>query len=248
MLTFKNLGKYGRLGNQMFQIAGTIGLATSHGYTYGFPNWINWDHLTRFGSEEDINIQAYFKNELPGVENKEFQDFNIQWGWHNFHTLPDNLNLIGHMQSERYFAHCKPLIKHYFELKDLTDLQMPDNAIAIHVRRGDYDDNYHPTMKADYYEKALRHMPDAPVFVFSDSPDQARQMLGNEFTYISGNHYMIDLQLMTRCKNFILSNSTLCWWGWWLADHNKCVAASNWFGPVAGITGNDLYTKEMIVI
>jgi len=248
MLTFKELGRYGRLGNQMFQIAGTIGLATQHGYQYGFPEWKNWDHLTRFGSTENIDVQSYFKNHLPEVDNSNFENFNIQWGWHNFHTLPDNLNLMGHMQSERYFAHCKPLIRHYFELNNLTDLQMPDNAIAIHVRRGDYDDNYHPTMKRNYYEKALKQMPNAPVFVFSDSPDEARQMLGNEFTYVGGNHYMIDLQLMTRCKNFILSNSTLCWWGWWLAERGKCVAPLNWFGPVAGISGNDLYTNEMIVI
>ena len=49
MLTFNQLGRYGRLGNQMFQVAGTIGLATQHGYSYGFPEWMNWDHRTRFG-------------------------------------------------------------------------------------------------------------------------------------------------------------------------------------------------------
>jgi len=248
MLTFKELGRYGRLGNQMFQIAGTIGLATAHGYKFGFPEWMNWDHRIRFGSMENIDIQSYFKNRLPLINGNDYKDFHVQWGWHNFHTLPDNLNIIGHLQSEKYFAHCKPMIRHYFEMNNLTDQQMPDNAIAIHVRRGDYDDNYHPTLKSDYYEKALKHMPNAPVFVFSDSPDEARQMLGSEFTYIKGNHYMVDLQLMTRCRNFILSNSTLCWWGWWLAERGKCVIPLNWFGEVAGIKGTDLYTDEQIVI
>jgi hypothetical protein len=248
MLTFKELGRYGRLGNQMFQIASTIGLATRHGYSFGFPDWMNWDHRTRFGSMENIDIQSYFKNRLPQADNLNYKDYFVQWGYHNLRQLPDNLNLIGHMQSEKYFDHCKDAIRYYFELNELTDIQMPDNAIAIHVRRGDYDDGYHPTMKADYYDKALSYMPDAPVFVFSDSIAEAKQILSSEFTFVEGNHYMIDLQLMTRCTNFILSNSTLCWWGWWLAKRGKCVIPANWFGQVAGISGNDLYTNEQIVI
>ena len=92
-------------------------------------------------------------------------------------------------------------------------------------------------------------MPNAPSFVFSDDIGAARQMLGNAHTYIEGNHYMVDLQLMTKCRNFILSNSTLCWWGWWLAERGKCVIPRNWFGKAAwSITADDIYTPEQIVL
>ena len=36
-MTFSKVGQYGRLGNQLFQIASTIGLAEKHGYTWRFP-------------------------------------------------------------------------------------------------------------------------------------------------------------------------------------------------------------------
>jgi len=249
MLTFKELGRYGRLGNQMFQVASTIGLATRHGYTYGFPYWKNYDHLERFGSSENIDIQSYFKNKLPEVPEGYFNNYNIQWGYHNIKTLPDNQNLIGHMQSEKYFDHCKDLVRHYFEFTNEVE-DMPEGAIAIHVRRGDYDDFYHPLQGIEYYEKALQHMPEGPVFVFSDSPDQAREMLGDRFIYVKGNHYIKDLQLMTKCTHFILSNSTLCWWGWWLSKQNgKVVIPLNWFGEKAwSIKATDVYTDKMIVL
>ncbi len=250
MLTFNELGKYGRLGNQMFQVAGVIGLAVRHGYKYGFPYWRNYDHLERFGSTEDIDIQSYFANPLPFADVNFYQKYFVEWGYHNLHTLPDNLDIQGHLQSEKYFAHCKDLIRHYFEFKNILPVEIPEGAICLHVRRGDYDNGYHPHQTVDYYTKALNAMPEAPVFVFSDSPDEAKQFLPSEFTFVKGNHYMKDLQLMTQCTHFIISNSTLCWWGWWLANKGgKVVAPLNWFGSkYTSITGKDIYTEEMILI
>ena len=46
MVTFANLGRYGRLGNQMFQIASTIGIAKANGYEYAFPESVSYTHLT----------------------------------------------------------------------------------------------------------------------------------------------------------------------------------------------------------
>lgn len=54
MFTYRKLGKNGRFGNQLFQIASTIGIAKSNGFSYGFPEW---------------EYQKYFVNELPKVKN-----------------------------------------------------------------------------------------------------------------------------------------------------------------------------------
>jgi HemY protein len=40
MVTFLDLGKMGRLGNQMFQIASTIGVALQNGKDFSFPDWV----------------------------------------------------------------------------------------------------------------------------------------------------------------------------------------------------------------
>ena len=53
MLTYHKIGKNGRFGNQLFQIAATIGIALSCGDTYGFAKW---------------DYQDYFINKLPKVE------------------------------------------------------------------------------------------------------------------------------------------------------------------------------------
>ena len=37
--TFTKLGNYGRLGNQLFQLASTISIAVDQGHDYIFPPW-----------------------------------------------------------------------------------------------------------------------------------------------------------------------------------------------------------------
>jgi hypothetical protein len=249
MLTFSELGKYGRLGNQMFQIASTIGIAVRNGLYVGFPYWMNYDHKERFGSTENIDIQSYFKNPLPEVEEGYYSKYFVPWGYHNLLNFPDRTDIQGHMQSEKYFEHCKDLIRHYFEFKYEID-PLPEGAIALHIRRGDYDNGYHPFQTYDYYVKALNHLPEGPIFVFSDDITECRKMFREcDVTFIEGNHYVKDLQLMTTATHFVLSNSTLCWWGWWLSKQNgKVVAPAHWFGEVAHLSAKDIYTENMIVI
>lgn len=50
MLTYDKLGQNGRFGNQLFQIASTIGMARELKMDYGFPVW---------------EYQKYFVNQLP---------------------------------------------------------------------------------------------------------------------------------------------------------------------------------------
>jgi hypothetical protein len=250
MVTFLELGRYGRLGNQMFQIAGTIGLATKCGYSYGFPMWRNYDHAGRFRSDEDICIQEYFKHPLPGIDNMSFGNYNIGWGYHDL-WIPDNVSLSGHMQSDRYFSHCAKIIRYYFELNELSKVQIPDEAIAIHVRLGDYDNAYHPRLDMKYYGKALSDFPaGSKIYIFSDTVTEARRMFGGNAEYVEGNHYMVDLHLMCQFRNFIIGNSTFSWWPAWLCQYpGKVVyAPAYWFGPMARISAGDIYCKGWKVI
>lgn len=243
MITFLSLGKYGRFGNQLFQIASTIGIATKNNHGFIFPYWKNYDHLERFGSDENIDIQSYFFNPLPnGVEGRMFLDRFIQWGYHDVKIHPDqNVSLSGHMQSEKYFLHCENLIKHFFTLKH----ELPQNDYcAIHIRLGDYDDNYHPIQKMDYYDMAMSYLPaNTKYLVFSDDIKKAKTLFGNNVDYSEPKHYMEDFALMKSCKNFIIANSTYSWWAAWLSnsEDKKVFAPSKWFGPVANLNASDIY-------
>src|SRR6185437_14949221 len=143
LITFSALGKYGRFGNMLFQIAGTVGLAIKNGYAYAFPPVINHDHKDRFGSTEDINLQKYFVHKLPQTS-LQLPDFPIQWGYHPHLKVPDNVSISGHLQSEKYFNHCRGLIWQIFTMVDEPE---QNDSIAIHWRLGDYDDLYHTRLK-----------------------------------------------------------------------------------------------------
>ncbi len=247
MITYKNLGRYGRIGNQMFEIAGTIGLATLHGFDYGFPYWKNYDQDDRFGGGEDIDIQAWFKNHLPKVPSGFYRDFNVPWGYHDV-TIPDNCNIVGHMQSEKYFLHCEDTIRHYFKFKNETDRQ--NNTLAIHFRGGDYGGDYHPTCTKEYYTEARKHFPkDLRVLLFTDDPERASKVLPFDHELVEGNHSMIDMEIMSKCDHHIIANSTFSWWGAWLARSKKVVAPRQWFGSQAkGLITKDIYPDNWIVI
>jgi len=243
MIVFNQLGRYGRICNQLFQIAGTIGTARKMGYDFAFPYWMNYDHKERFGFTEDIDIQRWFKNPLP-VINKEFPVFNVKWGYHEI-SPPDNVSLAGHFQCEKYFLHCEDEIRHYFEFA-LDDVEVPETAVAIHLRCGDYGGDYHPVCSKEYYRQAMKHF-SGPFYVFSDDPEKAKEIIPG-CTYIEGNHSMVDLHMMTMFNYHIIANSTFSWWGAWLARSQKTVAPSYWFGPAAKISSKDLYCKGWIVI
>lgn len=253
MITFLELGKLGRFGNSMFQLASTIGLATKHGYSFAFPYWENHDHKTRFGSNEDCDLQKYFVHPLPLIpEDYKPMQIVIQWGYHT-NPIPDWVSLWGHMQSEKYFKHCAPLIRYYFEMKD----PYPQNDwIAIHVRLGDYDDQYHPRMTLDYFKRAMALFPTGSKFlVFSDDVASASEMFkGVADVWIRPNaDYIDDFKFMQSCRHFITANSTYSWWAAWLgkAEDKKVIAPINWFGPSwpnYREMSKDIYPIDWIVI
>lgn len=255
MLTFERLGKWGRFGNGMFQIAGVIGLATKHGYAYGFPEWKNYDHAERFGSQEDIDLQKYFVHPLPRIDNaKSYPEFSNPWGWHDNLSIPDNVSLFGHFQSDRYFEHCIDTVRHYFTMKDEPPMR---DVVAVHVRLGDYDDNYHPRLTMDYYAKAMTQFPEGTEFMlFSDDIERAYEMFSGS-KYPSQDQkpdYIQDFKIMKRCKHFITGNSSYSLMASILGDHpdKKIVCPSNWWGPAWGANHKelckDVYPKNAIVI
>lgn len=254
-LTFQQLGRMGRLGNQMFQIASTIGIARKNGWSYGFPEWKNYDHLERFETTEDIDVQKYFINKLPVYHAVGLKDAFVHWGYWPISLKGfEDISLSGHMQSEKYFLHCENEIRHYFKMVD----EYPDNDLcAIHVRLGDYDDNYHPRLKIDYYSKAMALLPIGTKFtVFSDEVNKAAEIFkgcyleSNIVGYVNSGNYITDFKLMKSYKHFIIGNSTYSWWPAWLSNHPDkiVVAPKTWFGPIAKLKSDDIYAKNWKVI
>jgi hypothetical protein len=255
IVTFNSLGRYGRFCNQMYQIAGTIGIARKNGFDFAFPEWKNYDHAERFGSSEDIDLQKYFVNPLPVYNGSPLPDHFVHWGYHDV-KLSQSCSLSGHLQSFKYFEHCFDEVKWYFRMKDEYS---PTNYCAVHIRLGDYDDAYHPRLGMSYYSKAILNLPaGARLLVFSDDINMASQMFavlesitGIQYDLANGKDYIEDFKLMKSCRHFIIGNSTYSAMAAILgeAPDKKVIAPSPWFGPkYTEITGKDIYCDDWVVI
>lgn len=160
--------------------------------------------------------------------------------------------LIGYWQSERYFAAIADTIRREVRVnvapegrnaRLLAEIAAGD-AVAIHVRRGDYVSNpaataYHGLCGLDYYRAAIRRLagsvPRPHCFVFSDDLDWVRANLdtGHPTTFVGHNTDTPweDLRLMAACRHFIVANSSFSWWGAWLGEWpgKQVIAPARWF-------------------
>lgn len=248
VLTFAQLGRYGRAANAFFQVASTIGVARRNGYDFAFPLLINHHHRDAFGSKEDCDLYKHFVNPLPLYEGPELPDRFIHWGYREI-NLTESVSLSGHMQAEKYFSHCLDEVKWYFKMKD----ESPQNDYcAIHYRAGDYstEAGYHPRLTMSYYDQAMELFPDSRFLVFSDDLKEAQKMFGHRVEYSAGKDYIEDFKRLKRCRDFIIGNSSFSAMAAILGEANdkKVVAPRPWFGGAATITGEDIYSPNWTVI
>jgi hypothetical protein len=244
IVTFSRLGLHGRFANQLYQIAGTIGIARKNGFDFAFPEWKNHDGLN-FESGIDIDVQKYFVNPLPLYDGPPLPEQFVPWGYHDM-QLTESTDLTGHMQSERYFSHCVDEIKRYFRMKEEP---RQNDYVAIHFRGKDYGSDYHPRVSVSYYEQAIALFPSARFLAFSDEIDTARQIFGDRAEYANGD-YLSDFRRIKTCRHFIIANSSYSAMAAVLgeAPDKRVVAPRPWFGKSATITGEDIYSDDWVVI
>lgn len=251
ILTFSQLGRYGRFANGVFQVASTIGIARKQGFKFEFPLWINHDHRDRFGSTEDVDIYKHLANELPLSDGRPFPERYYQWGYHEVQLPMGNWDLLGHLQSDKYFRSHIDEVRHYLTFKD----EPPQNDyVAIHYRAGDYIDDpnaYHPRCPKEYYVEAMKLFPGRRFLLFSDDHAAWVRMTGVEnISMMPGQDYIYDFKLMKSCHSFIIANSSYSLAAAILANQpgKQIVCPKKWFGDVAGMTWNDIYPENSIVI
>lgn len=250
VVTYNNLGRYGRFANALYEICGTIGIARKNGFDFQFPLFINHDHKDRFGSIEDCDLYKHFINPLPLLQFNGLPEVHVQWGYHDV-RLNGSCSITGHLQSRRFFDHCYDEILWWMKMKDEYDRS---DYTAIHIRLGDYDNNYHPRLGMEYYSKAIDKFPKGTRFlVFSDEIEKAKDMFSRhyghrkDFLYATGKDYIEEFKLMKSCKNFIIGNSSYSAMAATLNKDAIVVAPTNWFGRIAGLSAKDIYCPGWVV-
>jgi hypothetical protein len=234
MITFSQLGRQGRLGNQLWQIAATIATAKKYNLPYAFPKW---------EYEPFFNLHNCFTDTIR--ISKTYQE-------PHFHFAPiphgSDLDLSGYFQSYKYFADYDQIIKDIFEFRNPAPPQK--NTTSIHVRRGDYVNlsEYHSDLSiTNYYEKTIAILDTEKYLIFSDDIEFCKKkFIGNRFSFVEGGNPASDLALMSACKNQIIANSSFSWWAAYLNKNpNKNVMAPKvWFGPKLPHNTKDLLPEN----
>lgn len=230
VFSFSQLGKYGRLGNQLFQIAGAMGLAEKYGAQAAFPTWA---------------YAPYFETPLPHGPMQPNQVTERFFHHHDWH-LTGSCDLLGYFQSEKYFGSTRLKLKESFVAEQKAKHQelFQRETILIQVRRGDYVGNpsYYQLPATFYLSALITHFPnwrDCNLLFTSDDIEYCRthfECLPNA-TFSTGNNEIEDMALASACDHFILSNSSYGWWCAWLGEkpHSKIVHSGHLFaGKMAG--------------
>lgn len=253
-----NRGGLGRFGNQLFTIAGTIGIAVKNGQPFGFPEWINRDNAL-FGGKADV-MSEYFIHKLPElIQGVQYNDIPYHWEYRDYYIPTGNWNICSHLQDERYFIHAIEQVRHYFTMKD----EPPQNDyVAIHYRAGDYIDDpnaYHPRCSKEYYEQSIKQFPDNTKFIVFTDDNNEWMKIQNSFMFpaksceinifSSKRTYIESFRLMKRCKSFITANSSFSLMAAILGDQpdKKIICPKRWFGSQASIIFEG-YPENAIVI
>lgn len=249
--------RFGRLGNELYQIAACIGMAEKHGVEFSacgvtnnevwnpvhFPHLVNpkWVH-----GVEDVLI-----NEVWDME-QHYQEIPYMKEWDDIQVC-----LNGYWQSFKYFDHCRDKVIKAFDVP----YEFKDGWCSIHIRLGDYlqHPTKHPIVTIEYLLKAQQTMVERNVtkfMVFSDDIKHCMEwlprMAGCEYQYSQGRNEMTDLSLMSSCAHNICSNSTMATWAAELNQNpDKIVivpSTDNWFGRDNRMTVKDMFRPEWIQI
>jgi hypothetical protein len=244
------IGKNGRLGNQMFQFAALKGIAKNRKLEYILlPSKEDSEY-------EDHKLLSLFEmkdvpvgniNPMQRISQKDFGfDENL------FNHCPDNVDIYGYFQTEKFFAHIRNDLVKDFTFKDASSMTLPvKNYVSIHVRRGDYLllQDYHPPCSMEYYKNAMSFFSNNHFVVVSDDIEWCKQQ--KEFVnceFWEGESIAHDLYVMTKAEHNIIANSSFSWWGAWLNQNpNKIVVApKKWFGEKVENNTEDIIPTDWI--
>ena len=142
-----------------------------------------------------------------------------------------NIYLSGYFADPLFFYETEDVILKEFTLKeDLNDenKKMKEkinqvNSVSLHLRRGDYVNNFLFTnLPLSYYERGVSFIKERvknPIFfIFSDDLQWVKDNLNfnADVVFVDINNDKTDymeLMLMASCIHNIIANSTFSWWG-----------------------------------
>lgn len=248
-ILYSELETAGRLGNQLWEIASTIGIANDVNGHPVFP--ANWSYRPYFNVPDEF-FEPLHTQSINATDFVSHMDIRCK----------------AYLQDYSLFKRVEDQIREWFTPSDeaktilskhLSDTHQQwiteDSYVSLHVRRGDnvtHPPGFHPLVTLKYYQQAAAKFASDKIVVFSDDipwceqtlpealqrddllfmrdgPARGRDYIPEEYLADPALDW-IDLQLMALCHHHIIANSTYSWWGAFLGDNGRVVYPSVWFG------------------
>ncbi len=242
----------GGLGNQLFQLAAAKNL-DNQGYKVfidSIYNEINGFRVTKINDFASalgipaIKRSLFLKNLLKVAivrkiyvsklrKNTIFEKMNF--GKPIISTNNMNFRLFGYWQNISLANEIR------YRLSELLK-SPPIDAIALHVRRGDYlskQHDLHGALDGRYYLKALEKLnqkrSNQKIVIFTDSPEIVKQeewiqlLNSSKVSFSDSIDPWETLMEMARYSTIICSNSTFSWWAAFIGEDREVFMPDLWF-------------------
>jgi FkbM family methyltransferase len=228
----------GGIGNQLFQYAFGKSVAAALGWEIVFDTSF-YDRDT-YKNKQIVSLitrnERFLHGEMFQVEGMYGLSEGQIRGLNQLPTVPSEvkaLKLDGYWQGESYFdkriglelyngieEHAKSVPA----VKTLANrIENERHALALHIRRHEYE--HMGLCDPNYYLGAIENISQSKsgvkFFVFTDQPNFSRYLLTAakvNFEVVESGSDIGDLYLISRCRDFILSNSSYSWWGAWFGE------------------------------
>lgn len=236
MLTYRQLGINGALGNQLWQIAGTYGTAKFLDEQVLFPRW---DYFPYFSVPEELfasSCNCLIPPEATDLSPDYMQGVDYWWNYKaDIHRMFNPSEMVMEWIEKRYAG---------VNISSMT---------AVHVRRANNLSlpDHHPVPTLEYFEEAIdRTGSSNNLIVFTDDkqwvkeqkiftnalvaegiPDNIDVMELTKYGPRSLPEAAFDLLTMRFCKKIVISNSSFSWWGAFLSRSSEVYYPSRWYGP-----------------
>ncbi len=177
-----------------------------------------------------------------------------------------NIYLAGYFQDERAIREISKTLNDDLRIKAEQSvaaikfnqlLKKNPNVIGVSIRIGE---DYHrfgwPVCSRQFYENGIKLITEktgcTKVMVFSDCIEKVEDenWFGEfETIYVKGCNSVESLDLLRKCKHFVMANSTFSWWGTYLGGcEDKIVVAPKYFYPDIPMAESAIYLSDAIYL
>jgi hypothetical protein len=204
---------------------------------------LNNSHIRKMSEKTRFNSGVL--NQVRYIEKNDWDKTLIDLG-DLLDSKPRTVHLDGFFQDFSYFNRVNEFLPDFALaepsnwLVSQKELAASLRPIIIHIRLGDYFQNGMQILTKDYFNEALHEMSRLvetdDVWVFSDSPNQAREFLdvptSKRVRFLANDQKSTEtLVLMREGSGLICSNSTFSYWAGRTSSHKRPVILPRKFSP-----------------